>query len=69
MVSSDVWARALVCLLQLGVRALDALDAGRAAAFRASLGADALGVLGNQLGKDQLDTVYADSRKPEDRGA
>ncbi len=65
----QVWASILLAALQIGAKLLERVDRDRYDAFRRALGADALGVLGSQFGKDGLDTVHASSDQSKDRGA
>lgn len=65
----QVWASILLAALQIGAKLLERVDRDSYDAFRRALGADALGVLGAQFGKDGLDTVHARSDQSKDRGA
>ena len=51
----DAWAAFIAALLQMGLRLLEKVDAGRAAEFRRSVADDGAGVLISQLNPGSAD--------------
>lgn len=65
----QVWGSVLLAALQIGAKLLERVDRDSYDAFRRALGADALGVLGSQLGEDTLTTIHAYTDKSENCGS
>lgn len=56
----EVWASFLASLLQLGLRLLEKLDAGRAAEFRRRVASDPAGLLIAQLNPGNSESAGSD---------